>query len=102
MKKKVKKILALIMVCNLMFAIPVSANAGEDNAQEASSRISVSKYVEVTTEYLTMEDVTQYYYYSYYDHDYYTTLHGLLTIKSIRNFGDFVRVCYQGYCSGSI
>lgn len=107
MKKKIM-ILGLAVTCLLM---PTSALAETEESGEVtnfvehveiSPRITVSKFILLEQDYTSIAIVPQHIYYSYYDHDYSTTLKGTLTLYGTTNFFGFVRATYQGYCSGSI
>ena len=106
MKKKLKKLLVGVMLGSMLVPTNVwgqSTEAGAAVAGEGiSPRISVSKYVEIKVGYMFMDDIPQYYPYSYYDYDYNTTLKGTLVLKDTRVYDDGIVAYYGGHCSGSI
>lgn len=109
MRKNLKKMLVGVMIGSLLIPTNVWAQSQEagtvvsgESEGEISPRISVSKYVEIERKYMFLDSVPKYYYYSYYDYDYNTTLKGTLVLKSTRGYDEGVVACYSGYCSGSI
>lgn len=104
MKKKLV-ILGMIASC---FSSPmsiyadVSAGVATENIVEISPRISVSKYVRIQVDYAAMLFIPQYYKYSYYDHDYSTTLSGTLFLADILPLQTCFRAIFTGDVSGSI
>ena len=109
MKKNLKKLLVGVMISSMLVPTNVWAQSqdtgstvSEDNGEGISPRISVSKYVEVQVEYMLLESVPKYHYYSYYDYDYNTTLKGTLVLQRTLDTGEGVVAYYAGHCSGSI
>lgn len=109
MKKKISKVVAGVLVGSMVlstnvFANQVSINQSllETQTDEATTRMAVGKYVEIIRRYPTSGAVPNMYYYSYYDHDYNTTLHGHLTVMTITPVSKGVDVIFSGYVCGTI
>lgn len=100
MRKFLKSIVLGCLVGTMVMSTNVWAQTVDNSAQE--SRLVVRKYIERTYNYLTLEDVPESRIYSYYDHDYATTLKGTLTLVDTVYMGSYVRAVYAGWCSGSI
>ena len=107
MRRKVQAIATAVIIGSIMmptnvFAGEVSQNNYEVSNEAISPRISVSKYVEIKVHYPLPSYVPENYYYSYYDHDYKTELHGLLPLVDSYDSATFTVAVFAGYCSGSI
>lgn len=104
MKAVVGGVLASIILPVNVLAAPSMAisNIQSDAAEEASTRIVVGKRVQIEIRYATIAAIPQYYPYSYYDHDYATTLRGTLVLYDTIDFDTHVMAYFSGYCSASI
>lgn len=109
MRKNLRKLLVGVMIGSVLIPTNVWAQSqkegtvvSRESEGEISPRISVSKYVEIERKYMFLDNVPEYYYYSYYDYDYNTTLKGTLVLKNTRDYDEGVVAYYGGYCSGSI
>lgn len=109
MKKNLRKLLVGVMISSMLVPTNVWAQSQDigiavtgDTEEGISPRISVSKYVEIQVEYMLLESVPKYHYYSYYDYDYNTTLKGTLVLQRTLDTGEGVIAYYAGHCSGSI
>lgn len=100
MRKLIKSLMVGLLIGTMAMSTNVWAQAVNSNVQE--SRLVVRKYIERSYNYLTLEDVPESRIYSYYDHDYKTTLKGTLTLVDTVYMGSYVRAVYAGWCSGSI
>lgn len=108
MKKNMKKLLSGVLIGSVLMSSNVWAQdipdpvSEEASADAVSPRITVGKYVEVEKCYALMADVPEYYYYSYYDLDYKTTLKGYLELIDTIPYPTEVVATFGGYCCGSI
>lgn len=103
--KTFKRILILSMVGMMSIpALNVSADVIESQEvnQLKEERLVVRKYVERTYSYVYYSDIPQYRVYSYFDHDYNTTLKGTLELVDVEHYGTYYEALYAGWCSGSI
>lgn len=101
---KKSKVILGILLCSLLNPMYVLADTQREVNQEAevSPKFAVSKYVELEKKYSSLSVVPQYYPYSYYDHDFKTTLRGTLVLYHTVDVGTYVIAYYSGHCSGSI
>lgn len=107
-----KRLLAVLLVLSNLL-MPVSAYAaGEQYTLEDNSGVEqeisitpymvVKKYVTVTIEYAKLIYVPKTYFYSYYDHDYSTTMKGYLPLVEIIDCYGYVEAIFAGYVSAAI
>ncbi|WP_230398181.1 hypothetical protein [Novisyntrophococcus fermenticellae] len=107
-----KRLLATLLVLSNLL-MPVSAHAaGEQYTLEGNSGVEqevsitpymvVKKYVSVTVTYAMLAFVPKTYFYSYYDHDYSTTMKGYLPVVEIINCIGYVEATFAGYVSAAI
>lgn len=105
-----KKLIMFGVICSCLLS-PMSLYADVDSSIDANTyvadnagtaRITVSKYIEIERDYADLAFVPMYYPYSYYDHDYSTTLKGSLQLVNTIKLPGYVRAVFAGYCSGSI
>lgn len=99
MGKKLKLVIIGTMICCLFAPINTLA---QSEMQGIESRIVVRKYVERKYNYAVLSEVPKYRTYSYYDHDYKTTLKGTLELVDTMYMGSYYQATYAGWCSGSI
>lgn len=107
-----KRLLATLLVLSNLL-MPVSAYADgeqytlEDNSYvdqevEIAPYMVVKKYVTVTATYAMLAFVPKTYFYSYYDHDYSTTMKGYLPVIEILDCIGYVEATFGGYVSAAI
>lgn len=109
MKKRISKVIASVLIGTMVLSTNVFASQVDNNLtmlgsqnNEATTRMAVGKYVEIIRRYPTASAVPNMYYYSYYDHDYNTTLHGHLTVMTVMPVTTGVDVIFSGYVCGTI
>ncbi|HIU76377.1 MAG TPA: hypothetical protein IAC62_10870 [Candidatus Pelethocola excrementipullorum] len=108
LKRKMKAVVggvmaSIILPVNVLAAPSMAiANIQSDATEEASTRIIVSKHVKIELRYATIAAIPELYPYSYYDHDYSTTLRGTLVLYDTVDFKTYVMAYYSGNCSASI
>lgn len=101
MKRTLRLAIAGILIGSMLTTVNVWASeTNTDSMQE--SRLVVRKYVERSYNYILVGDIPASKVYSYYDHDYQTTLKGTLTLVNTIDFGSYIKATYAGWCSGSI
>lgn len=108
LKRKLKAVVggvlaSIILPVNVLAAPSMAiSNIQSDAAEEVSTRIVVGKLVRIEKRYATIAAIPEYISYSYYDHDYATTLRGTLVLYDTIDFDTHVMAYFSGYCSASI
>ena len=100
-----KKLIMFGVICSCLLSpmsIYADVNSSIETNNEDTARITVSKYIVIERTYADLAFVPLYYTYSYYDHDYSTTLKGSLQLVDTTQLVGMVRATFAGYCSGSI